>query len=55
MRESAARLLDYDHNAHTTLLRDLCATPAAALTYQQETRLSELADFCESMRLNDIS
>jgi hypothetical protein len=54
MRESAARLLDYDRNAHTTLLRDLCATPAAALTYQQETRLSELADFCESMRLNDI-
>lgn len=55
MRESTARLLDYDHDAHTTLLRDLCATPAAALTYQQETRLSELADFCESMRLNDIS
>ena len=55
MRESTARLLDFDQNQHITLLRDLCATPATDLTYQQETRLTELADFCESMRLNDIS
>jgi hypothetical protein len=55
IRESTARLLDFDHNQHITLLRDLYTTPATALTYQQQTRLTELADFCESMRLNDIS
>lgn len=55
IREAMSGFFNFDHNAHKTMLLDLCKMPPAALTYQQETRLAELADFCESMRLNDIS
>jgi len=54
-RESLAGLGNFDLDAHRQLLRDLAGRPNAALNHQEATRLDELADFCETMNLNDIS
>lgn len=44
---------EIDSEAHERLLKDLANGPHKALTYQQTTRLDELADFCETLNLND--
>jgi hypothetical protein len=46
---------DFDQDGHLKLLRELCLSQQTALTYQQATRLDELADFCETLHLNDAS
>jgi hypothetical protein len=56
MSESIARFFrNFDEDAHLKLLRELCSAEPSALSYQQATRLNDLADFCETLNLNDAS
>ena len=54
-QKSMANFLNFDRDAHKTLLSHLCREPGAELGYQQKARLSELADFCETLSLNEAS
>jgi hypothetical protein len=55
LREAMRGILNFDRDAHKAMLLDLCKTPSRSLTYQEATRLDELADFCQSMRFNGVS
>ena len=56
MRESVMRAFrNFDEDGHLRLLRELSSSNQGLLNYQQGTRINELADFCETLNLNDSS
>jgi hypothetical protein len=56
MRESVLRAFrNFDEDGHLRLLRELSSSNQGLLNYQQGTRINELADFCETLHLNDSS
>ena len=54
-RKAISGLLDFDSEVYRKILTRLAEYSSVALTYQEETRLDELADFCETLSLNSIS